>query len=63
MDLKQKILNAIDNDRLKLIEWKKNWYKYIVSIQKLVWTRNLRDGYNIDIFDSSWCFLERIELD
>lgn len=63
MDLKIKILNAVDNNRLKLIEGKRNWYNYIISVQKLVWARNLKDWYNIDVFDSSWCFLERIELD
>jgi hypothetical protein len=44
-NIKQEILNAIENNRLKLTEWKRNWYNYMISIQKLVWARNLMDWY------------------
>lgn len=62
MIIKQKILKAIENNRLKLIEWKRNWYNYIVSIQKLVWSRNLFDWYQIDVYDREWNYLERIKI-
>jgi hypothetical protein len=62
MDINQKILNAIDNDRLKLTEWKRKWYNNIISIQKLVWARNLHDWYLIDIYNSEWFYLESIKI-
>lgn len=62
MKINQKIINAIDNNKLKLIEWKKNWYNYIISIQKLVWARNLDDWYLIDIYDQNEIFLDRIKI-
>ena len=60
-NLEQKVINAIDNWSLKLIEWKRNWYNYIISIQKLVWARNLMDWYFIDIYDKNWNYLDRIK--
>lgn len=60
--IKQKILKSIDNNRLKLTEWKRNWYSYIISIQKLVWARNYYDWYLIDVYDSEWIYLERIKI-
>lgn len=62
MILKQKILKAIENNKLKLIEWKRNWYNYIISVQSLVWERNLFNWYNIDIFNNDWLFLESIKI-
>lgn len=60
--ISQKIFNSINNWKLKLIEWKRNWYNYIISIQKLVWSRNLFDWYQIDIYDRKWNYLERIKI-
>lgn len=60
--LENKFIKAIESNRLKLIEWKRNWYNYIISIQKLVWSRNLFDWYQIDIYDRKWNYLERIKI-
>ena len=62
MKINQKILNAINNNKLKLVEWKRKWYNYIISIQKLVWVRNLYDWYLIDVYDTEWFYLESIKV-
>jgi len=62
-DIKQKIFKAVENDRLKLIEWKRKWYKYIISIQELVWARNLKDWYIIDVYDLDETFIERLNIE
>jgi len=62
MKIKQKILNAIDNDRFKLTVWKRTWYNYVVDIQELVWARNLHDGYNIYVYDKDELHLETIKI-
>ena len=63
MNLKQKILKAIESNRLKLVEWKRNWYNYIISVQELVWSRNLMDWYFIYVYDNYWNHLETVELE
>ena len=63
MNLKQKILKAIESNRLKLVEWKRNWYNYIISVQELVWSRNLMDWYFIYVYDNDWSHLETVELE
>lgn len=63
MKLNQKILKAINNWKLKLIKWNKNWFNYKLSIQKLIWERNLKDWYLINIFDKNWSFLGEIFFD
>ncbi len=52
--LENKIKNAIENKRLKLIEGKKNWYSYFLLIQELIWSRNNHDGYLIDVYDKQY---------
>lgn len=61
--LKNKFINAIESWRLKLEVWKKNWYSYILEIQKLVWERKLMDWYNISIFDKNMYYLVEIKID
>jgi len=63
MDIKQKIFDAVENNRLNIIEWKRKWYNYIVSIQELVWARNNKDGFIIDIYDLEESFLERVNIE
>ena len=58
-----KIFNSIEKNRLKLIEWKRKWYNYIISIQELVWSRNFKDGFIIDIYDLEENFLERVNIE
>lgn len=46
-----KILEAIQNNRLnpsKLGE--RNWYNYFIRITELVWSKNLYDGYLIEVY-------------
>lgn len=62
-NIKQKIFRAIENNRLKLIEWKRNWYSYIVNIQELTIARNNKNWFIVDILDSNSNFLERIDLE
>ncbi len=61
--LEQKILNAIENWRLKLESGQRNWYNYIISIQELSIERNNKNWFIIDILDIDWNFLERVNLD
>ena len=62
-NLEHKFINAIDNGRLRLEAGKKNWYSYIIDIQKLVWARNFIDWYNIYIYDKNMCQLAEIKID
>jgi hypothetical protein len=62
-NLKQKVFNAVQNWKLKIVEWKRKRYNYIISIQELVWARNLKDWYNIDIFDLENNYLETIKIE
>ena len=62
-NIKVKFLNAIENWRLKLQGWKRNWYNYVVDIQELVWARNLRDWYNIFVYDKNMIQLAEINID
>ena len=61
--LKWKFLNAIDSWRLKLEVWVRDWYSYRLNIQKLVWERNLVDGWNIYIFDERDLQLAEVHID
>ena len=63
INLKEKIFKAVENNRLKLIEWKRKWYNYIISIQELSFGRNNKDGFIIDVLDFNENFLERINLE
>ncbi len=61
MTTKQKIINAIENQRLSLLkEGMKSWYNYNLHITFLEWSLNLRDGYKIDIYDTDGFHLDTI---
>ena len=62
-NLKEKIFKAVENNRLKLVEWKRNWHNYIISVQELFWSRNLMDWYYIDVFDKDERFLETVKIE
>ena len=52
MNLKDRIINAITIQKLSLNnEGVKYWYKYKLRITKLFWSRNIFDGYLIEIYD------------
>ncbi len=63
MSLQQKIFNSIENWKLKVIEWKRQWYNYIVSIHNLCIERNNKDGLIVDIYNLQEEFLERVEIE
>ena len=58
----KKIANAIDKGYLSLFGGTKNWFSYYLNITKLVWGRNLVDGFHVFIqFDGR--HLGTIEID
>ena len=50
MNIEEKIIKAIKNNRLKLKNGDRNWYEYYISIKELVWARNNHDGFVIDVY-------------
>jgi len=61
--ISQKIFNAINNWKLKITEWKRKWYNYIVSVQLLNIERNNKDWFIFDIYDLENNFLERVNIE
>ncbi len=54
---RENILKAINNGRLSLKnEGERFWYKYKLRITILHWSRNLFDGYQIEVFDKKTNF-------
>lgn len=54
MDIETKIQKAIISNKLNpSILGGRNWYNYFIRVTKLVWTRNLRDGYEIHVYNNS----------
>ncbi|MBI2257869.1 MAG: hypothetical protein HYU67_03110 [Flavobacteriia bacterium] len=50
--VQSKILNAIETNKLNpQILGERNWYSYFIRVKELVWSRNLRDGYLIEVYD------------
>ncbi len=62
-NLRQKIFKAVENNRLKLIEWKRKWYNYIISIQELTIARNNKEWFFIDVFNENDSFIERVVIE
>ncbi|MDR2065368.1 MAG: hypothetical protein LBP85_06650 [Prevotellaceae bacterium] len=53
--LEEKLRYAVENDKLKYEKFFGKgckWYNYYLEIWELVWARNLRDGYQIFVYDS-----------
>lgn len=55
-------MNNIETKILQAIKFKKlnpevlggrNWYNYYLMITELVWSRNLFDGYRIEVYKDS----------
>ena len=63
MNISNKILQYIENWKLKLVEWKRKWFNLIISTQELNQFRNNIDGFIIDVYDNNDLFLERINLE
>ena len=52
MSLQNKISNAIAKRKLSLNkEGERYWYKFKLRITCLYWSRNLFDGYQIEVYD------------
>ena len=50
-----KIRQAINNNRLNLhIIGERKWDKYFIRITKLAWSRNLYDGYLIEVYEEQY---------
>lgn len=62
MQIKQKILNSLNNNRLNPKEWEKKWYNYNLNIQYLNHSRNNLDWFIIDVSDLNDNYLERVTI-
>lgn len=55
MTIEQKILRAIEMNRLNPeILGERKWYRYFIRTTQLVWARNLRDGYQIEVYTEQY---------
>ena len=62
-NLQNKIFNSLNNWKLKIIEWKRKWYKYILSIQNLSVERNNQNGLLIHVYDCEENFLDIVNIE
>lgn len=54
MNIEAKILKAVETNKLNpSILGERNWYNYFISVSELVWLRNLKDGYEIHVYNNS----------
>lgn len=55
MNIETKILKAIDTNKLNPeILGERKWYNYFISVNKLVWFRNLWDSYEIHVYSDEY---------
>lgn len=54
MNIEEKIIKAVKNNKLKLKNGERNWYHYYISIKELAWSRNNHDGFVIDIYSDKY---------
>ncbi|PXY41701.1 hypothetical protein DMB65_07075 [Flavobacterium cheongpyeongense] len=55
MIIENKILKAVGTNKLNLkILGERKWYNYFISVNKLVWSRNLSDGYEIHVYSDEY---------
>lgn len=55
MTIEQKILRTIEMNRLNPeILGGRKWYRYFICTTQLVWARNLRDGYQIEVYTEQY---------
>jgi hypothetical protein len=53
--IESKILKAVESRKLNLqILGERKWYNYFISVDKLVWSRNLWDGYEIHVYSDEF---------
>ena len=52
--IESKIRKALKTNKLNpTVLGERNWYNYFIIVNELVWTRNLRDGYEIHVYNNS----------
>lgn len=59
MKSKQQIVNkvkrATENNKLSFkVLGERNWYGYFIRTTKLIWGRNLYDGYKIEVYEEQY---------
>lgn len=53
--IENKILNAVKNNKLNPnIFGERKWYNYFIQVNELVWSRNIRDDYQIHVYSDSF---------
>ena len=53
--IETKINNAISTNKLNLqILGERKWYSYFIRTTELIWSRNLHDGYLIEVYDEQY---------
>ena len=53
--LQTKILNSLKTNKLNMSKLgERNWYKYFIAVDELVWARNFHDGYLVHIYSDQY---------
>ncbi|MDR2834972.1 MAG: hypothetical protein LBV69_02045 [Bacteroidales bacterium] len=53
--IEEKIKRAIQTNKLNPeILGERKWYNYFIRTTELVWTRNLYEGYQIEVYDKQY---------
>lgn len=53
--IESKIRKSIETNRLNpTILGERSWYNYYIRTTELIWSRNLIDGYLIEIYDEKY---------
>lgn len=54
-DIETKIKSAIENNKLNLQKLgERKWFNYFIRTTELVWSRNLHDGYQIEVYTEKY---------
>jgi hypothetical protein len=54
-DIETKITTAIENNKLNLLKLgERKWYNYFIRTTELVWSKNLHDGYQIEVYKEKY---------
>ncbi len=55
MFIENKIKQAVQSNKLNpKILGERQWYSYSIRITELIWSRNLRDGYKIEVYSKKY---------
>lgn len=54
ISIETKILKAIETNKLNPeILGERKWYNYFIFVTELVWSRNIHDGYQIEVYTNN----------